>query len=283
MHVLVTGGTGYVGRFIVAHLHAQGHTIALLGRTPCPPHQLHPWTLTDLRPNFPQADALVHCAYDHIPGAYRGGEGNDPEGFWARNHDGSVALFDAAIRAGVSSIVLLSSRAVYADARRGETLRETDVAEPDSLYGQLKLALEYDLAGRPGIAAAALRATGIYGAAPGNGQHKWEDLFREYLAGTPIAPRIGTELHGQDLASAVDLLLATSATGAFNASDILLDRHDLLARVQRLTACAHPLPSRFDGTPPGVMATDKLRALGWTPGGIKRLDQFLGELGPMRA
>ena len=108
---------------------------------------------------------------------------------------------------------------------------------------------------------------------------KWDPLFAAYLAGEPIAPRAATELHGADLAAAVLLLIASAETGAFNASDLLLDRHDLIARVQRLTGCPHPPPPRASGPPPGVMACDRLAALGWRPGGWPRLDAWLASLG----
>ena len=180
------------------------------------------------------------------------------------NLDGTLRLFDAA---GGARILFLSSRAVYGDHRRGETLRETDPAAPDSLYGELKLAAEQALGPR----GASLRATGVYGGAP----HKWQPLFAAYLRGDPIAPRIATEVHGDDLAAAALLLLDRPETGAFNVSDLLLDRHDLLARVQALTGCPHPPPPRAEGPPPGRMATGRLRALGWRPGGWPKLDAFL--------
>lgn len=269
MHVLVTGGTGYVGRFIVAGLRTAGHRCTLLGRS----QGAHPWTLAETRPRLPPADALVHAALDHAPGAYRGGEGDDPTRFRRLNLDGTRALFDAA---GDMRTVFLSSRAVYGDHRRGETLREEDEPAPDTLYGEVKLAGEAALAGR-GVA---LRPTGVYGGTP----HKWEGLFAAYLRGDPIPPRIATEVHGADLAAAVLLMLGSPATGAFNVSDILLDRHDLLARLQSLTACPQPPPPRAEGPPPAVMATDRLRALGWQPGGNDRLAAFLADAAaPLKA
>lgn len=262
--VLVTGAAGVVGRFVVPALVVAGFRVVPLGRR----RGDHPWDLADPAPRLPKADALVHLALAHRPGAYRGGEGDDPAGFRRLNLDGTRALFDAA---GAARIVFLSSRAVYGDHRRGTFLKESDAAEPDSLYGEVKLLGEEAVGGR----GASLRATGVYGGHP----HKWEGLFADYLAGREVAPRVATEIHGDDLATAVLLLLGRGETGAFNASDLLLDRHDLLARVQTLTGCPHP-PPRAEGPPPGRMATCKLRLLGWRPGGSAKLDGFLAGLYP---
>lgn len=261
MHVLLTGAGGVVGRFVAPALAAAGHRVTRLGRTGDVV-----WSLDDERPALPAADALVHLAFDHVPGRYRGGEGEDPARFRRRNLDGTLRLFDAAGRA---RIVFLSSRAVYGDHRRGQLLKETDAPEPDSLYGEVKLAAERALGER----GAALRATGVYGGSEG----KWDDLVAAYLRGEPIAPRVATEIHGADVASAVMALLATPETGAFNASDILLDRHDLLGRVQALTGCPHPPPPPAEGPGPGVMATRRLERTGWRPGGWPRLDLYLRE------
>ena len=261
MHVLVTGAGGIVGRFVAPALAAAGHQVTTLGRRPGDV----PWDLAERPLRLPGADALVHLALSHVPGAYRGGEGDDPVGFRRLNLDGTRALFDAA---GEARIVFLSSRAVYGDGRRGVFLKESDEAAPTSLYGAVKLAAEAAL-GRRGVS---VRATGVYGGTP----HKWEGLFADYLRGAAVAPRLATEVHGDDLASAILLLLERAETGAFNVSDLMLDRHDLLGRVQALTGCPHPPPPRAEGIPPGRMATCRIRMLGWRPGGWAKLDAFLG-------
>jgi nucleoside-diphosphate-sugar epimerase len=163
----------------------------------------------------------------------------------------------------------------------GATLRETDRVLAGTLYGQVKHATEQmlDAFADQGMRPVSLRATGVYGAAPGGGDHKWSGLFRDFLAGETIAPRVATEVHGADLAAAVALLLATPETERlYNVSDILLDRHDLLARVAALAGCPHPPPERADPAPLAVMATDRLRALGWRPGGLARLEADLPAL-----
>ena len=256
MHVLLTGATGTVGSFLQPALAAAGHRVTTLGRVGD-----IPWTLGQ-PVALPPADALVHAAFAHAPGKYRGGEGDDPAAFRTLNLDGTLRLFDAA---GGARILFLSTRAVYGDHRRGQLLFETDGPTPDSLYGEIKLAAEEALGPR----GASLRATGIYGG------DKWTRLFTSYRAGEPVAPRAATEIHGADLATAVLTLLTRPETGAFNVSDLLLDRHDLLARVQALTACPHPPPPRAPGPPPGRMATCRLRTLGWRPGGWPRLDAWL--------
>lgn len=280
MRILLTGGSGRLGAFVTPDLAAAGHDLVHLARRPPAMGAAWVrWALDDPVPALPAAEALVHLALDHVPERYRGGEGDDPDGFVARNLDGSLALVAAARAAGVERIVLLSTRAVYGDHRRGVVLDEGDTPEPDTLYGRMKLALEGAVP-----EAAALRATGVYGVPPGGGPHKWEGLFADYLAGRNVAPRVGTELHGADLAAAVRLLVETpDARGPWNASDLVLDRAELLAGVQARTVCPHRPPAPAPGPAPGVMASDRLRGLGWRPGGRARLAAFLDVLyGPVR-
>lgn len=272
MKIALTGSTGRVGRFIAREIIAAGDTLLPLSR---PGYRLGD------RPDLTGCDALVHCALAHLPGRYRGGEGEDPEGFRRTNFDGSIALFEAARQAGVARVIFLSSRAVYGDYPPGTALTEHLPPRPDTLYGAVKWQAEQALAAlaAPGFCPASIRATGIYG--PGSG-HKWQTLFEAFSTGAAIAPRRSTELHGHDLARAVRLLLQCQETGAFNASDILLDRHDLLARVARLTGVTHPLPAR-SAAAISAMTSDRLRALGWRPAGIAGLEATLPKMLAQRA
>jgi nucleoside-diphosphate-sugar epimerase len=276
MRLAVTGGTGLVGRFIVEEALAAGDAVTVLSRKRPAPGAFsaaveHRGFTLGAAPELAGCDALVHAAFSHVPGRYRGGEGDDPDGFLAANLDGTRRLFDAARAAGVGRVVFLSSRAVYDGAPPGTRLTEDRALAPDSLYGRVKAEAEAALAAS-GLSGASLRATGVYGPAGPGQRHKWADLFADFLAGRPVAPRAGTELHGADLAAAVRLLLdRPGASGAFNASDILLDRHDLLALVAEITGCTHPLPARADSAQVSVMDTGRLEALGWRPGGWRRL------------
>jgi len=67
---------------------------------------------------------------------------------------------------------------------------------------------------------------------------------------------------------------AEVAGRAFNVSDLLVDRHDLLAAHAARHGIAHAPPPRAEGPSPNVMDTARLRALGWRPGGWTRLMAF---------
>lgn len=256
--VALTGASGLVGRWLLPLADVT------MGRAPTgKPHQ--PWSLTGPAPHLQDVKTLIHAAFLHEPGKYRGGEGDDPKGFVAANLHGTVRLFTAAVEQGVERIIFLSSRAVFDGLPAGTSLPETRAVQPKSLYGQVKAEAESFLFDLP-ITGISLRATGVYG--PGL-QHKWTDLFDDYLAGRAIAPRHGTEVHGHDLAQAARLAM-TAPKGPLHVSDMLLDRRDLLAEVQRLTGCSHPLPLPAD-TPVSPLSCDHLQALGWRPGGMARL------------
>jgi nucleoside-diphosphate-sugar epimerase len=290
MNVLVSGGTGLVGRYIVEALLAGGYTVSVGGRhQPEPGLFSKPVAFVPLRLDpgadqghaFDNAYFFVHAGFDHVPGRYRGGEGDDPASFQRLNLDGSVKLFETAQKAGIRRCVFLSSRAVYGDRHSGETLFETTEADPNTLYGRIKLDAERALSAlnAPGFATVSLRSTGVYGNLRPN---KWNDLFGNYLAGKPVPSRAGTEVHGWDLGQAVQLMLETEtsrvADGVFNVSDILTETRELLSIVQQATACPHPLPAQ---APEGIispMDSGKIEALGWKGGGRLLLEDTVRAL-----
>lgn len=265
MRLALTGASGLVGGFVLRAAQAAGHSVTRLDRGTG-------YRLGDA-PDLSGHDALVHCAFAHAPGRYRGGEGDDPGAFVRRNRDGSIRLFDRAVQDGVGRIVFLSSRAVHDGHPPGTVLTDDRPARPANLYGQVKADTEAHLACLP-VAGTAIRATGVYGM-PG----KWDALFDDYRSGRPVAPRVATEVHGEDLAAAVLLLLdRPDAPARVNCSDLVLDRRDLLAEVRALTGCRHPLPDRADPAPLRIPRCDGLRALGWRPGGPERLRAALPAL-----
>ena len=290
MKTLVTGGTGLVGRYIVETLLEAGHDVTVAGRAP-PADHLFPRAVTfrpaTLDPEsidedlFAGIDAVVHAAFDHLPGRYRGGEGDDPDRFRRINLDGSIRLFEAAKRAGVKRFVFLSSRAVYDGIAPGTRLTEDLSLQPASLYGEIKLIGEQALAAlnAPGFTTASLRLTGVYGDLRPN---KWDGLFANYLAGHPVPVRAGTEVHGRDAARAVRLMLETGPELAggqcFNVSDLVADTRDILAPLKAARSGLPALPVSADKAGVAEMDTGKIRTLGWQPGGWPLFEETLRQL-----
>ncbi len=289
MKVLVSGGTGLVGRYIAEELLSAGYKVIIGGRNePAPGLFSHPVPFVPLSLDsaenqsraFDDAYFFVHAAFSHVTGKYRGGEGDDPESFRRLNLDGTVSLFETARKAGIRRCIFLSSRAVYGDGIVGE-LTEATMPKPNTLYGEIKRDAEHALfsLSTPGFATASLRATGVYGDLRPN---KWDELFDDYLNGRPIPSRAGTEVHGRDLGRAVRLLLETEAGRidgeAFNLSDILTDTHEILGHLQSATGCPHALPAPASHDVLSIMNTSRIRTLGWQGGGKHSLRQTIETL-----
>ena len=290
MRVAVTGASGSVGHWVAAGLLGAGHEVVALGRRPSR-HAgagVRSFDLGGPAPDLSGLDALVHAAFSHVPGRYRGGEGDAPAGFARLNRDGTQRLFEAAKAAGMARVVFLSSRAVYGGWPPGTVLHEGLATRPDTLYGEVKAAAEQALAAvsAPGFAGVSLRATGVYGPPVPGLPHKWRPLLDAVARGEPVAPRVGTEVHADDLAAAVRRLLEADARalapGVFDCSDILLDRRDLLAEWSALTGATGPLPDRADAGKVSVMRADRLRALGWRPRGRHGVTEVLRALAARR-
>ena len=295
MRVAVTGGTGYVGRYIVDALLASGHDVRVLVRNKSEPLGL-PAAVevvsggldpdSDFGALVDGADALVHAAYQHVAGRYRGGEGDDLAGFMRVNVGGSLALLEAARRAGVERCVIFSSRAVYGCRPPRMLLHEDMAISPDTHYGAAKAALEAfaaSFARQNGWCVCALRPTGVYGLTWPAGRSKWLGLIRSLLDGEGnVEARAGTEVHGSDVARAVIMLLQAPeeivAGRAFNCSDLAVTTRDIAGHVARLTGRDVPLPPASDGDALSIMTCEGLNALGLTFSGQALLEETIGDL-----
>ncbi|MDE0350754.1 MAG: NAD(P)-dependent oxidoreductase [Gammaproteobacteria bacterium] len=288
MRVAVTGATGIVGQFVVGRLLREGCRVAALARAGtdrsiCPGDV--EWIGGDLGDQAALdalvggADGLVHCAFQHLPGRYRGGEGDDVPGFWRINLGGTIDLLEAAAGAGVARTVLMSSRAVFGLPVEGP-IGDAHRTAATTHYGAMKAATEA-LAGvyRDVVA---LRPTGVYGVVRPLTRTKWLGLAEDVAAGRPVGvSRSGTEVHGEDVADAAwRLLTAPSATVAgrvFNCSDIAVETRVIVHRMRAALGRPGPLPAA--ALPAGnVLRCDGLHALGWRPGGDARLQEEIDAL-----
>ena len=287
MKVAVTGASGLVGGFVVRRLLAEGASVRALTRTP----GLSVFPNVDcVRGDIADAqavdsllvgmDAVVHCAYQHAPGKYRGGEGDDRFAYWRANLLAGVELMERARRASVPRLVLLSSRAVFGRASpEQDHVTDASLPVPDTHYGAMKLALEAHAAAfsaADDVCYASLRPTGVYGLTQPVERSKWFDIAQlvrrpEFDAADLPAPRRATEVHGQDVADAVWRLLTAPAERvagrAFNCSDLVVDNRDVIAGLAARAGVRLSLPPPATNPLRQQMRCPGLTALGWRPGG----------------
>ena len=295
MRVALTGASGIVGRFVATRLLTEGVDVCALARPASDTRGLEScqWVRGDMADEsalatlLRGADALVHCAFSHAPGRYRGGEGADRAAFWRSNLMAGIALLEQARLAGAGRVVLLSSRAVFgADSPAAHSVDDDARPVPDTFYGALKLALEAHasaFSATDGLCCAALRPTGIYGIVHPLERSKWFDLALALRRNDPLPPaRLATEVHGRDVAAAVWLLLTAPREQvrgrAFNCADLAVDSRDVMAALAERMDIAADLPPPASNALRHPMRSPALRALGWRPGGKALLAETLDGL-----
>ena len=171
--VLVTGGCGYIGSFVVRHLLDAGHRPVVLDNL----FSGHRWAAQEARlvegdladRALVQAllaeqrfDAVVHCAA-HI---WVGESVREPARYYANNTANAVQLFDLCARAGVPAVVFSSTAAVYGQPDL-PLLDESLPLAPINPYGASKMMSERvltDVAAATGLRYAILRYFNVAGA-----------------------------------------------------------------------------------------------------------------------
>lgn len=149
MRVLLTGASGFAGRFVAEALVAGGHQVEGLARTPSVQRAAQvPFHAVDVRDTGAlravvaavAPDAVVHLAAIAQPGAAEA----DPALAYDVNLGGTLALL-AAMRAASARprLLLVSSGAVYGAVRAAELpVTEETPLRPLSVYGASKAAAE---------------------------------------------------------------------------------------------------------------------------------------------
>ncbi|WP_445361531.1 NAD-dependent epimerase/dehydratase family protein [Microbulbifer sp. EKSA005] len=297
MRIGITGASGYVGQFLVRHFLRQGYEVrallrreesAALFRSIASPRLA--WSVGDITSDttlqtfVSNLDVVVHAAFEHLPGRYRNGEGEDLEGFLHVNLNQTLALIRYAYAAKVKKFVFISSRAVYATGKLSGSLSEEQVVQPDTFYGGYKAAVEAMLSAwayQRGWHAVSLRLTGVYGLVSPLSRSKWYDIARAVISGEAyLNSRLSTEVHGEDVARAVELLLEhEDARGrAVNCSDCQVSSRELVKILRSISGQQGPLPPQPQVKPPAVMDCAYLQGKGFQFGGVQRLRETLEEL-----
>ena len=166
--VLVTGGSGFIGRRLVRALLAAGHDVTVVDKRPFPGDDAIHMVQGDLldqavveKSVAPGTEAIFHLAA--ITPVLLSVE--DPAGTHALNVTATAALLEQARLKGVGTFILASTNAVTGDVGR-DTITEDIALRPLTPYGATKAAGEMLLGAYSacyGIKGCALRFSNVYG------------------------------------------------------------------------------------------------------------------------
>lgn len=233
MRVVVTGGSGRLGQFVVRELFTHAHAVAVLDRIKpreclCPTYVVDLTRLPALVDHFKNADAVVHLARIRFPYTEKGFD-YATQSWLFDDIAGDAELFNqnlaitnnvlaAAELAGVKKLVCGSSLAIYGlyypTAKLLPDYLPVDEAHPlrpQDPYGLTKLAGENICAGlsaKSGVPIVSLRFAGIY-----TEQHR---AMLDQRKGDPLVRGTGalwSYVDGRDAARACRLALEANLTG----------------------------------------------------------------------
>jgi UDP-glucose-4-epimerase GalE len=298
--IVVTGGAGYIGSITARHLAARGDEVVVIDdlsrghREAVPSGTLHAVRLQDtghIAELLRGAQAVIHFAgYIAVGESVR-----QPEMYFSNNVGGTLCLFEAMSRAGVSTLVFSSTAAVYGNPERVPIPEDSAIA-PVSPYGESKAMIEKILRQLDlyrGVRSISLRYFNACGAEPEHGLGELHEpethliplLLRAVSSGrpmqvfgndypTPDGTCIRDYIHVSDLARAhlvtLDALLAGAATDALNVGTG--SGHTVLEVMQMVEqVTGMPVPHRIVGRREGdaaslVADSGRLRrTLGWEP------------------
>jgi UDP-glucose 4-epimerase len=290
LRVLITGGCGFIGSHLVAHLSNLGHRVIICDRQPLPPSllgapgiELHRGEIADLLTAsrlLQGVDVAYHLAWAHIPESAT----QHPVGDIQANLIPTIRLLQGCVEHRVRRLVFLSTGgAIYGRVRR-LPVTESHPPRPISAYGVTKLAAEkyIDLYHHlHGLSYAILRPSVPYG--PGQdplGRQGAVSVFiGSILTGRPITlwgdgdAIVRDFFHVSDLARAAVLAAGHSKpTGVFNIGggrpvslNHLLALLCELAEPEYAVQIQRASPRPFD-VPRLVLDISAARAnLGWAP------------------
>jgi len=148
MHILVTGGAGYIGSHTVRHLLARGHRIVIVDLqaiAPRGPLAGARGVVADVRDTGKISELLREEQIEaviHLAGLKSVAESmDDPGAYFDTNVAGSLSVLRAMAAVGTRSLVFSSSCAVYGTPTR-LPVDELQPLRPESPYGASKMMVE---------------------------------------------------------------------------------------------------------------------------------------------
>ncbi|MEU7934488.1 NAD-dependent epimerase/dehydratase family protein [Micromonospora echinofusca] len=301
MHVLVTGGLGFLGRAVGRELLATGHRVTVMtrgrgDRNPPPGVEL---VTGDIRDRARVAEIVQEGGYDgvvHLAALTSGRDSfADPLGYFDINATGTLnllmALDAARSTTAPAALVFASTNIVYGSQHHGALSEDLD-PHPESPYAASKVAAEQMVAAHAAtgaIGAVTVRPFNIAGAVDGvtdtDCARIIPNVFRaitgqlDHVTLNGDGSAVRDFVHVADVATGIRLALAACTPGGCQTinlgSGVGTSMANVVATAEEVTGrpvVVHRQPHKPE--PPNLIA-DMRRArtvLGWTPARAKLTD-----------
>ena len=298
MKLLLTGGAGYIGSVVGAHLLQAGHDVVVLDSLERGHREAVPDGVRLLVADLRDRDRVFEAMGEGFDGvlhfaalALVGESVTRPELYYGTNVGGSLNLLEAMVASDVGRLVFSSTCAVYGEPET-VPISETATPQPVNPYGASKLAVDRmigDFCSAHRLGAVSLRYFNVAGASGERGEdhdpetHLIPNILRVALGIEPELAIFGTDyptpdgtairdyIHIDDLASAHLLAIDATRSGEHrifnlgNGSGFSV--REVVAAAEAVTGTRIPVreADRRAGDPPVlVAASDRIREeLGW--------------------
>ncbi|MDA8291258.1 MAG: NAD-dependent epimerase/dehydratase family protein [Actinomycetota bacterium] len=276
--MLVTGGSGFIGRHVVAQLRARGDEVSVVDLEPFPDADV-PCVVGDLRSRpvveqavTPGLDGVVHLAA--ITSVLQ--SVNEPDAVFHTNVAATAYLLEQCRRVSVPRFVLASTNAVAGDVGRS-TIDESLVLHPLTPYGATKAAAEMLLSAYSasyGMTCVALRFTNVYGAGMQTKDSVIARLMRAALTSGGIqvygdgeqvrdyvyvTDAVASIVHALSLEHADVLTIGAGESVSMN------ELHEIVCEVTGVAVGKEHVAAKAGEMPAVIVDVSKAAAAGWRP------------------